>query len=520
MRVEPPDMMAGAVDRSAIHKPLFTGILGGWDINAAPYPVLAQAVPQLNTDSWKVFPDGRMETTYRLRPNLTWHDGQPLTADDMVFSRLVDAARVDYGLTQSSAEVRNMEDSFAPDPSTLVIRWKQPYAMAAAPEMIAHPRHLLADALEKADHEFFGNLPFWTTEYVGAGPFRIVHWERGTNVEAAAFDNFALGKPKITRIRLTWGNDPNVNLARLLAGDADAALDGSLLFEQTSMLKQKWGTQGVGVIMLNPTSLRYIQVQSRSEYVSPTALLDARVRKAILHSIDRGTLAETMVEDRTMVADTVPPPTEGYYPSIARQLTQYPYDIRRAEQLMGEVGYAKGLDGVYTSSTAGRFNVEVRGVSGGQEEQDTNIVAGGLREAGYDGSILLLPSSARAVDDKTKGTFPGLTLNNNTLQPGLGLNKWLTANVGGPWDNWTGGNRMGWSNQQFDQLYEQWVSALEPAQSVQLLGQMMRVLSEELPSLPLYYNFQIVAHVAELQGPEAITPDNTRYGNIHQWQWR
>src|SRR5437867_3572608 len=59
MRVEPPDMMAGAVDRSAIHKPLFTGILGGWDINAAPYPVLAQAVPQLNTDSWKVFPDGR-----------------------------------------------------------------------------------------------------------------------------------------------------------------------------------------------------------------------------------------------------------------------------------------------------------------------------------------------------------------------------------------------------------------------------------------------------------------------------
>src|SRR5947207_14818024 len=101
--------------------------------------------------------------------------------------------------------------------------------------------------------------------------------------------------------------------------------------------------------------------------------------------------------------------------------------------------------------------METRGVSSGDEERDTTIVDGYFRDAGFDSYINLLPSSARAVDDKTKGTFPGLTLNNNTLQPGLGLNKWLTANIGGPWDNWTGGNRMGWSNQEFDQLYERWV---------------------------------------------------------------
>ncbi len=49
-------------------------------------PYLAETLPQLNTDSWKVFPDGRMETTYRLRPSLTWHDGAPLTAEDFVFA--------------------------------------------------------------------------------------------------------------------------------------------------------------------------------------------------------------------------------------------------------------------------------------------------------------------------------------------------------------------------------------------------------------------------------------------------
>ena len=43
-------------------------------------------MPQLNTESWRVFPDGRMETTYALKPNLAWHDGAPLTADDFVFA--------------------------------------------------------------------------------------------------------------------------------------------------------------------------------------------------------------------------------------------------------------------------------------------------------------------------------------------------------------------------------------------------------------------------------------------------
>src|SRR5207253_1108012 len=56
------------------------------DNQGTPRPYLAEALPQLNTDTWRVSPDGRMETTYRLRPGLTWHDGRSLTADDFVFA--------------------------------------------------------------------------------------------------------------------------------------------------------------------------------------------------------------------------------------------------------------------------------------------------------------------------------------------------------------------------------------------------------------------------------------------------
>jgi peptide/nickel transport system substrate-binding protein len=52
-------------------------------------PRLAEAVPTTDNGMWRVFPDGRMETTWKLRPNIRWHDGVPLTADDLVFTTTV-----------------------------------------------------------------------------------------------------------------------------------------------------------------------------------------------------------------------------------------------------------------------------------------------------------------------------------------------------------------------------------------------------------------------------------------------
>src|SRR5579871_1911253 len=98
------------------------------DDEGIPQPYLADALPQLDTDSWQVNPDGTMVTTWQLRPNLTWHDGSPLTTDDFVFSWQV------YGTPAfghaNLAPFSLIDDVSAPDPLTLVIRWKQLYAQA------------------------------------------------------------------------------------------------------------------------------------------------------------------------------------------------------------------------------------------------------------------------------------------------------------------------------------------------------------------------------------------------------
>src|SRR6266511_1506639 len=84
LRVEPQTIAARPLGPRGValkHSArLFNALLDLVDEHNLPRPEVAEALPQLNTDTWKVYPDGRMETAYRLKPNLTWHDNTPLTA--------------------------------------------------------------------------------------------------------------------------------------------------------------------------------------------------------------------------------------------------------------------------------------------------------------------------------------------------------------------------------------------------------------------------------------------------------
>src|SRR5437879_1871422 len=104
---------------------LFNAYLAVHDDHGTPHPYLAEALPQLDSDSWRVFPDGRMETTYKLRLGLTWQDGAPLTADDFTFALAVYQNPL---LGIFSATPQNLvQEIVASDPLTVLIRWRSPF---------------------------------------------------------------------------------------------------------------------------------------------------------------------------------------------------------------------------------------------------------------------------------------------------------------------------------------------------------------------------------------------------------
>src|SRR5436853_6715655 len=127
-----------------------------------------------------------METTYKLKPDLTWHDGKPLTADDFVFGYQVYSVKT-LGGTFFSTPQDQMDDVSAGDPRTLVIKWRNLYPLAGTLTTNLFeplPRHILEGPFasfqqDPSTLDSFLSLPFWTVEYVGADPFKVEQWEPG-----------------------------------------------------------------------------------------------------------------------------------------------------------------------------------------------------------------------------------------------------------------------------------------------------------------------------------------------------
>ncbi|MBM2811926.1 MAG: hypothetical protein HW416_2685 [Chloroflexi bacterium] len=348
VRVEPQTIAAKSLQQAGVtletSRRLFNAGVALLDSKGGWHPYLVEAIPALDTASWQVEPDGRMVTTFRLRSNVIWHDGTPLSAEDFVFAYQV-YATPDLGQSRSTP-MSVMADVVATGDRTFEVRWLRPYAQAdvvgagsgGGGEFGPLPRHLLADSFRDASgsgaFDAFAGHPYWTRDYVGLGPYRLDRWEPGAFIEAVAFGGHILGRPKIERVKMVFISDANTTLSNTLAGEVHFASDDSIRFEQTRVLMREWGPRSGGMILSKPNLWRASYFQLRPEVASPRAILDLRVRRALAHAIDRIALNDAMFEGANIVGDTIVAPSVSYYAELERSITKYPYDLRRSEQLM------------------------------------------------------------------------------------------------------------------------------------------------------------------------------------------
>lgn len=532
LRVEPsslsPKPLSGGGVKIKTSTRLFNAALELIDDRGTAQPYLAEALPEVNTDRWRLFPDGRMETTYRLRPNLAWHDGVPFTAQDYVFSWRV-YSTPDLGQA-NTLPISALEEVIAPDDRTVVMRWRQPYPGAGVLQeggtisrFPALPRHALQSAYDGAQWESFMNHPYWTRDYVGLGPYRLERWEPGESIEGVAFDAHVLGRPKIGQLRLIFVADANAGLANLLSGAIHVAADDAVGIAQGVTAKREWsstsGRSGGGLIVVAEV-WRAVHAQFRPDIVSPRSLLDVRVRRALAHALDKDALNEALFDGEGVLASTIFPPTVDYYPVIDRAIVKYPYDRRRSEQLMAEAGFVKGAGGFYESPAEGRFMPELKTNASAQNESERSILAARWRDAGF-GVEEGLVSASQARDIQVRSTYRSLYNYGRGLGTG-NLPNFSRAAIAGPENRWTGSNRGGWSNPEYDRLFESFNATLDRNQGIQLLAQIATIMSDELPAFPLYYDLGPVVYLGSVRGPRQVSPDTSGLvsWNIHEWELR
>jgi len=493
------------------------------DEQGKPIPILPEALPELNTDTWRVLADGSMETTYHLKPGIAWHDGTPLDAADFVFAWQVYSSPASGGA--SIAPVSEMQEISAADSRTVVIRWRRPYINAAMLSSRtqtgfgALPRHVLQQSYQQDPYDVFANHPFWTDEYIGLGPYRLQRWDRGQEIDAVAFDKFVMGRPKIDRLRILITNDANAAVAQLLSGEADITLDYVLQYPDGAVLQQQWAVNKGGSVIFNPTLLWFGQIQLRPDQMSTPLQADVRFRRALAHGMDKNGLNDALMGGTGLVTDGILSPRATYYAAIEPSITKYPYDTRRAQQLLEEIGLQRGSDGLYGGPDRLPFSLEILGLSNPTWESENTIVVEGYRKLGLNAVGRIL-HTALFGDGQARAAFGTMQLTGSGgFERGLGSNLTSPA-ISRPENRWQGSNRGAWSHPDYDRLWEQYISTLEQPSQIQLLAQMEKLFTEEIPTIPMYYTPTVTPYRTGLVGPQLRTGGNSdTLFKIWEWYW-
>jgi len=468
-----------------------------------------------------------METTYQLRDGLTWQDGTPLTAQDFAFAFRVYSEPA-LGFIGRPEDL--MEAVLAPDPRTVIVRWASAYPGAGSLELdglVPLPTHLLDAAFAEygrgAARETFFGRPYWTVEYMGAGPYRLAHWEPGAYLEGEAFDGHIFGRPKIDRLVIRFFSDENTVLATILAGDQlDYTNFQTLKFEHLPIVRRDWEAAGKGTVMPIKNSGTSLNPQQRPEYVGDPALLDVRVRRAIAHTLDRQAINEGVFDGIGFPSESFVPDTEPMYQDLERGRMKFPPDQRRAEQLMSEAGFGRGAGGLFADPTGKNLRLDLLMSEGTQNERALAILTDSWRRAGFD----VYPAVLAQVDQRdlsTRHAYKGLASRGGTPS----AIQFTGAEIGSAANRWAGDNRSGWSSPDYDRLFAAFNSSLDSGERTRYWVQMMTTVNDLVLAYLLFFNVQTRTWVTGLVGPDIGTqgfgqfaPPTTPHWNIHEWEFR
>jgi peptide/nickel transport system substrate-binding protein len=480
-------------------------------------PILAEELPSVKKGTWKIDQQKKtMITVYKLRPGLKWHDGKPYTSKDFEFGWQI-AKHPEFPMPDRMVPelISKIE---TPDDRTLVIHWNDLYNEAYAIQYThvrAFPRHLLLDAFNGGDMKAFANLPFWNKNFVGAGPYRVVEWDAGTRMELEAFKDFPLGRPKIERVTYKTVEDTNTNLAAVLAGEVDLCMRSTISFDGAMILREQWEKPGKGKIHISPASWTWLNLSRDNPWFS-----DVKVRRALLHAIDRDALVQNVFKGEKVVSHFPLSRVRKTFKKALATATIYKYDPERAKKLLAEAGWKPGTDGVLVNAKGERMEFEFRVTAERRDhEQSEAIIADYWKKIGVRTNIKNLPN--RLLNSaENRNRWPGAFIGSHNVTVEEWQERFHSNNIPTAENKFAPENVSGWNDPRKDAIMDELNSIITPARSEQLQLEFVKMFTDALPHLPLYYSPEVLVVKKGLTG---ITPrqesggQNSSSWNMVQW---
>ncbi len=460
-------------------------------------------------ESWEISED-QLTWTFKLRPDVTWHDGEPFTAEDVAFSfnlaldpdknmtavygaplqSVVGADEVLAGTADTLSGVNVIDDH------TIAVTFKAPNALFpdSISELFILPEHLVG----QLDVATLKENPYWAEGQVGTGPFMWHAYTPGESVELKANPNYFLGAPKIgTLIRRNFV-DPAAALLAFDNGEIDftyLTADEVARESENANATVFPGPSGVdNVIQCNP--------------VKVPACANDDFRHALLASIDR----ESIIENIYGGAAEIVPCLYGR-PNLQGDVAAQEYDPELAQELLASSGVDVASIGELTFDTyytdALSLNVMTAIAAGWQETLGLTVkieqMAEGWVERYYEqgeSEISFFGAANGPTGERARNYFYS-----------------KSAHPAGN-NGWSGANAWHYENPELDALLDSGPTAFDPAEQDAIYQQACQIMADDLPWLYLWQTVRYHVVSNSLQNVILIPAagGGSYYDAVEKWE--
>jgi peptide/nickel transport system substrate-binding protein len=477
---------------------IFYEPLAEWDADANLVPVLAAEIPTV--DNGAVAKDGT-SVTWKLKQGVTWHDGQPFTADDVAFTFQY-VSNPDTA-AYTAGQYVTVQSVDAVDPQTVKITFKSPVpfwqtAFVGANGMII-PKHIFGPYIGKEARNAPNNL-----KPLGTGPYKYVDFKPGDSLEADINPNYHVpNRPFFDHISLKGGGDaPSAARAVLQTGDYDYAWNIQVAYDELQGI-QKGGSGQIVIFPGSGAESMYFNFTDPNKEVNGEVssiqtkhpfFTDVKVRQAFNMMFDRKTVLDQLYGKEGQLVNYLVYNPSKYLPSPQTQLI---FDPARAGQMLDEAGWKKGSDGIRTNNGVKMKIVFATSVNSLRQNEQA-VIKKTLESQGIQVELKSVDSNiffgdASNPDNLAQMRFDlGMWTNSTAVDPSNYLRSFVSQTHGQPNDNiaqksnnWLGLNVNRYVNPAYDQLWQQQSVELDPIKRADIIKKMNQMIADDAPKVPL-----------------------------------
>jgi peptide/nickel transport system substrate-binding protein len=500
-----PHFAVGTKDQEGSR--IFYEPLAAWDQDGNLAPVLAAEIPEIENGG--IAPDG-VSVTWKLKKDVQWHDGQPFTADDVVFNWEYAADPATAATTIGVYQDIKVEKI---DPLTVRVNFPKPTPFWAAPFVgqlgMIVPKHLFEIYRGAVSREAPTNL-----KPVGTGPYRFVEFKPGDLVrgERNPFYHEA-NRPYFDTIEMKGGGDA-VSAARAVIQTGEYDYAWNLQVEDEILVKLENSGNARGRVQIVPGgNIEQIELNTTDPWTevdgersSPKTqhplFSDPAVRQALKLLVDR-TSVEKHIYGRTGIA------TGNFInnpPRFVSKNTQWEFNVEKANQLLDQAGWKRDSDGV-RAKDGKKLKLVFQTSINAPRQKTQAIVKQACQKAGIDMELKSVVASVYfssdvANPDTSRKFYSDLQMFTTTMSapdPEGFMRQFLSWEIASKENKWQGRNITRWRNDEYDAAFRAAEGELDPVKRAALFIWMNDMVVGDPVVIPVVYRPAVSAMSHQLR---------------------